>query len=237
MKKTLSLAKPALAVAAAAALSLSLVALAGCSGGTDAATNAASSGSSSSSAAEASDADLMSGTHHAIIQVEGYDPITVELDADAAPVTVTNFANLADDGYYNGLSFYRIVDDFCLQGGTTGNTASGNDPLLQPIKGEFSSNGVDNPQADKFDRGRVAMAGTSAPDSANTTFFFTLGDNDAVGTALDGKYAAFGTINEEGMAIIDAIVADYLANVDDPQMGAISDQAKQAKIVSIQMVD
>ena len=231
MKKTLSLAKPALAVAAAAALSLSLVALAGCSGGTDAATNAASSGSSSSSAAEASDADLMSGTHHAIIQVEGYDPITVELDADAAPVTVTNFANLADDGYYNGLSFYRIVDDFCLQGGTTGNTASGNDPLLQPIKGEFSSNGVDNPLADKFDRGTVAMARTSAPDSA------TLGDNDAVGTALDGKYAAFGTINEEGMAIIDAIVADYLANVDDPQMGAISDQAKQAKIVSIQMVD
>ena len=227
MKKTLSLAKPALAVAAAAALSLSLVALAGRSGGTDAATNAASSGSSSSSAAEASDADLMSGTHHAIIQVEGYDPITVELDADAAPVTVTNFANLADDGYYNGLSFYRIVDDFCLQGGTPG----------YAIKGEFAANGVDNPLADKFDRGTVAMARTSAPDSATSTFFVTLGDNDAVGTALDGKYAAFGTINEEGMAIIDAIVADYLANVDDPQMGAISDQAKQAKIVSIQMVD
>lgn len=236
MKKTLPALKPA-AAAATAALCLSLVALTGCSGGTDANTNVAPAGSSSSSAAEAADADLMTGTHHAIIQVEGYDPITVELDADAAPITVTNFANLADDGYYNGLNFYRIVDDFCLQGGSAGNSASGSDPLLQSIKGEFSSNGVDNPLADKFDRGTVAMARTSAPDSATSTFFVTLGDNDAVGAALDGKYAAFGTINEEGMAVIDAIVADYLANVDDQQMGTISDEAKQAKIVSIQMID
>lgn len=238
MKKTLPALKPAVA-AATAALCLSLVALTGCSAGTETASSASSASheASASASASADDAALMSGTHHAVIQVEGYDPITVELDADAAPISVTNFAHLADDGYYNGLSFYRVVDDFCLQGGTTGNTASGNDPLLQPIKGEFSSNGVDNPLADKFDRGTVAMARTSAPDSATSTFFVTLGDNAAVGAALDGKYAAFGTIDEAGMAVIDAIVADYLANVDDAQMGTISDEAKQAKIVSIQMLD
>ena len=225
MKKTLPALKPAVA-AATAALCLSLVALTGCSAGTETASSASSASheASASASASADDAALMSGTHHAVIQVEGYDPITVELDADAAPISVTNFAHLADDG-------------FCLQGGTTGNTASGNDPLLQPIKGEFSSNGVDNPLADKFDRGTVAMARTSAPDSATSTFFVTLGDNAAVGAALDGKYAAFGTIDEAGMAVIDAIVADYLANVDDAQMGTISDEAKQAKIVSIQMLD
>ncbi len=231
MKATTSApAKALAALAAAAVLCLGMLALVGCSGGNDA------KGSAVSSSSAADSADLMSGTHHAVITVEGYEPITVELNADAAPITVTNFANLAQDGYYNGLTFYRIEDGFCLQGGTAGNTASGNDPLLQPITGEFASNGVDNSLADDFGLGTVAMARTNDPDSATSTFFVTLGDNKAVGPALDGKYAAFGTIDEAGMAIVKAIVADHLAAATG-QMGTIPDEADQPKILSIEMVD
>ena len=180
---------------------------------------------------------MLTGKHHAVMTVEGYEPITLELDADAAPITVTNFADLVNQGYYDGKTFYRIVEDFCLQGGTLGNNAAGNDPQLETITGEFSDNGSENPLADQFDRGTVAMARTNLPNSATSTFFVTLGTNDQVGASLDGKYAAFGTIDEAGMAIIDAIVADYAANVDEPQMGAISDEAAQPIITSIEWVD
>ena len=236
-----------LAGAVAASLCLGLVALSGCSGGSGSSSSAASSASSnaSSTASQAaaagtrqfSDDELLSGKHNVVMQVEGYDPITIELDADAAPQTVTNFVDLVKSGYYDGKTFYRIVEDFCLQGGTLGNNASGNDSSLENIQGEFSSNGIDNALADEFGRGTVAMARTNLPNSATSTFFVTLGDNAQVGPSLDGKYAAFGTISEADMAIIDAIVADFAANVDEPQMGAISDEAKQPVITSITLVD
>ena len=247
----MKISRKVITAAMAGSLCLGLVALVGCDGGTSSSSAASSAGSTASSASSASSAaqaassqtrqftddELLSGTHHVTLQVAGYDPITIELDADAAPQTVTNFVDLVQSGYYDGKTFYRIVDDFCLQGGTLGNNASGNDTTLENIQGEFSGNGVENPLAEEFGRGTVAMARTNMPDSATSTFFVTLGDNDQVGASLDGKYAAFGTISEADMAVIDTIVADYIANVDDPQMGAISDQAKQAKIVSIQMVD
>ena len=81
-----------------------------------------------------------------------------------------------------------------------------------------------------------SAADTNDPDSATSTFFVTLGDNKAVGPALDGKYAAFGTIDEAGMAIVKAIVADHLAAATG-QMGTIPDEADQPKILSIEMVD
>lgn len=235
MRKPLALCKPFAAAALASALCLGLLALAGC------AANAGSNASSSSSASSAEsvvapDQDLLSGTHHAVIEVEGYDPINVTLNADEAPITVTNFANLADDGYYNGLTFYRIEDGFCLQGGTVGNSPSGSDPLLQPIKGEFSGNGVSNALADDFGVGTIAMARTSDPDSATSTFFITLGDNASVGKALDGQYAAFGTIDAAGMQTVNAIVSDYKAKATG-QMGTIASEADQPKIASIYMVD
>ncbi|WP_251212985.1 peptidylprolyl isomerase [Adlercreutzia murintestinalis] len=225
-------------------LCVGALALAGCSGQPSAssAASAASSSVSASVKAESgtkqfSEDELLTGKHHAVMTVEGYEPITLELDADAAPITVTNFADLVNQGYYDGKTFYRIVEDFCLQGGTLGNNAAGNDPQLETITGEFSDNGSENPLADQFDRGTVAMARTNLPNSATSTFFVTLGTNDQVGASLDGKYAAFGTIDEAGMAIIDAIVADYAANVDEPQMGAISDEAAQPIITSIEWVD
>lgn len=232
------------AAAVAGSLCLGAFAMTGCSDQQAASSSAASSASSASAAVQAesgtrqfSDDELLSGTHHAVLIVDGYEPITIELDADAAPITVTNFADLVEQGYYDGKTFYRIVEDFCLQGGTLGNNAAGDDPQLETITGEFSSNGTENPLADEFGRGTVAMARTSLPNSATSTFFVTLGDNSQVGASLDGKYAAFGTIDEAGMAIIDAIVADYAANVDDPQMGAISDEAQQPIITSIECID
>lgn len=231
-------------VLAAGSLCLGAAALAGC---TDEPAASSASSSTRSSAAASSVAsqsvrsfaedELATGTHHAVIQVEGYDPINVELDAEAAPQTVTNFMDLAEQGYYDGKTFYRIVDDFCLQGGTLGNNASGDDPSLEPIQGEFSENEVENPLADNFDRGTIAMARTNMPNSATSTFFVTLGDSSQVGASLDGKYAAFGTVDAAGMKTIDAIVSEYLPNVDDAQMGAISDESKQPVIESITIVD
>ena len=206
--------------------------------GNSASGNAASSTASSSSASEAqAEGPYASGIHHAVITVKGYDPITVELNADAAPATVANFCALANDGYYNGLTFYRFVDGFCMQGGTKGNSASGHDGSLTPIVGEFSANGHDNELANDFGKGTVAMARTGDPDSATSTFFITLDSSVSVSQSLNGQYAAFGTIDADGMAIVDKIVQDYLPNVTDAQMGAIADEANQAPITSIEITD
>lgn len=177
------------------------------------------------------------GIHHATLTVEGYDPITIELDADAAPASVTNFCTLANDGYYDGLTFYRFVEGFCMQGGTKGNNAAGSDNSLEAVVGEFSANGYDNPLADKFVKGTVAMARTNDPNSARSTFFVTLDSSSAVSQSLNGLYAAFGTIDEAGMKTVDKIVEDYLPNVTDKSMGAIDDESKQAKITSIKIED
>lgn len=208
------------------ALTVLMMGVAGCSSASN-----TSNASSSSSSAEGI------GTHHAVLEVEGYEPVTIELDGDAAPLSVQNFMDLAEEGYYDGKTFYRIVEDFCLQGGTEGNNAAGNDPSLKPVKGEFASNGVENPLADNFDRGVVAMARTSMPDSATSTFFVTLGSSSQVSASLDGQYAAFGTIDDAGMKVIDQIVADYIVNVDEPNMGAITVEELQPVIKSITITD
>lgn len=234
----LRISKIGLIASAFALVACCTLALAGC-GQSTASSSAAESeaASASASASAAAEGAYASGIHHAQLTVEGYDPITIELDADAAPLSVANFCALANDGYYDGLTFYRFVDQFCMQGGTMGNSASGNDSKLDPIPGEFSQNGYDNKLADDFKKGTVAMARTSDPNSATSTFFITLDTSEGVSLSLNGQYAAFGTIDSAGMAIVDKIVADYLPNVTDYQMGAIADEAKQAKIASIKIVD
>lgn len=238
--------KSIIAISLSAALALTVFGMSGCTSSSDS-SSSSNSGSNASTSTMTSripeatrtfaESDLMKGKHHAIINVEGYDPIEVELDADSAPISVTNFTNLVNDNYYDGLTFYRVVEDFCLQGGTSGNSASGTDSNLGTITGEFSSNGVDNPLADNFTRGTIAMARTQLPNSATSTFFITLGTNDMVGTSLDGQYAAFGTIDEEGMETVDKIVSDAIGFVDDEYMGSISDETKQPVITSIEIVD
>lgn len=216
---------------ALACLLVAGIALTGC------ASNSSSSSKSTSSSSATTQAADGIGEHHAVLEVEGYEPVTITLDGDAAPLSVQNFMDLASEGYYDGKTFYRIVDDFCLQGGTLGNNAAGNDPNLETVRGEFSGNGIKNDLADNFDKGVVAMARTNMPDSATSTFFITLGSAAQVAPSLDGQYAAFGTIDDAGMKVIDQIVTDYLPNVDEPNMGAITSEAAQPVIKSITITD
>lgn len=222
----------ALVAAVTALLCICMFALAGCGGSSDGASKGAS-GADKGAAASAPE-DLLSGIHHAKVEVEGFSPFTIELNADEAPITVTNFVNLADKGYYDGLTFYRIQKGFVMQGGTKGNTASGNDPSLEPIKGEFSDNGVKNKLADDFKLGTVAMARTDQPDSATSTFFITL--TDTAVSSLNGSYAAFGTIDAAGMEVVDAIVAQY-GSFATGNMGMIADAKDQPVITSITIMD
>ncbi len=140
--------------------------------------------------------DQLTGKHNVEIHVKNYGIIKVELDADVAPITVTNFVNLANDGFYNGLTFHRIISGFMIQGGDPlGNGTGGSDVT---IKGEFSSNGVENNM--KHERGVISMARSQDPDSASSQFFIMHQD----ASHLDGEYAAFGKVTE-GMDIVDKI--------------------------------
>lgn len=140
-----------------------------------------------------------SGKHHVAITVRDYGTITVELDADAAPITVQNFLDFADSGFYDGLTFHRIIEGFMIQGGDPEGTGMGGSD--KTIKGEFSANGVENPLS--HTRGAISMARSSAMDSASSQFFIVQKDS----TFLDGQYACFGYVTN-GMDVVDAIAAD-----------------------------
>lgn len=140
-----------------------------------------------------------SGKHHVAITVRDYGTITVELDADAAPITVQNFLDLAGSGFYDGLTFHRIIEGFMIQGGDPEGTGMGGSD--KTIKGEFSANGVENPLS--HTRGAISMARSSAMDSASSQFFIVQKDS----TFLDGQYACFGYVTD-GMDVVDAIAAD-----------------------------
>ncbi len=140
-----------------------------------------------------------SGKHHVAITVRDYGTITVELDADAAPITVQNFLDLAGSGFYDGLTFHRIMEGFMIQGGDPEGTGMGGSD--KTIKGEFSANGVENPLS--HTRGAISMARSSAMDSASSQFFIVQKDS----TFLDGQYACFGYVMN-GMDVVDAIAAD-----------------------------
>lgn len=136
------------------------------------------------------------GTHHAEIDIQDYGTITVELDGDAAPITVQNFMDLANDGFYDGLTFHRIIAGFMMQGGDpNGNGTGGSE---NTIKGEFSSNGVENTLS--HTRGAISMARSQNPDSASSQFFIC----HAGSTFLDGQYACFGYVTD-GMDVVDAV--------------------------------
>ena len=153
--------------------------------------------------------ELLSGTHHAEIQVKDYGTITVELDADTAQITVTNFVNLAKDGFYDNLTFHRIMDGFMIQGGDPNGDGTGG--ADQTIKGEFSSNGVENEIS--HTRGTISMARAQDPDSASSQFFIVQEDSDY----LDGNYAAFGHVTS-GMEIVDQICKDVPVEDDNGRL-------------------
>ena len=136
---------------------------------------------------------------HAEITVRDYGTIKLELDEGTAPITAANFIKLAKDGFYDGLTFHRIMDGFMIQGGDPlGNGTGG---AKDTIKGEFSKNGVMNPISHV--KGVISMARSNAPDSASSQFFITVADS----TFLDGSYAAFGRVTE-GMEAAGQIAKD-----------------------------
>ena len=135
-------------------------------------------------------------TYFADIDIEGYGVITVKLDQDSAPITTENFVTLAEEGFYDGLTFHRIIAGFMMQGGDpTGTGMGGSD---DNIVGEFRMNGYSNDLS--HTRGAISMARSMDPDSASSQFFIVHEDS----TFLDGQYAAFGYVTE-GIEVVDRV--------------------------------
>ncbi len=153
--------------------------------------------------------------YHVVMEIENYGTIELELDSSAAPRTVNNFVTLVKRGFYDGLTFHRIIDGFMIQGGDPqGDGTGGSD---KKIIGEFKANGVDNPISHK--RGVISMARSSNDyNSARSQFFIVQKDS----TYLDGNYAAFGYVTS-GMDVVDKIAADAKP-IDDNGKIAKEDQ-------------
>lgn len=142
---------------------------------------------------------MLEGKVNAEIVVKDYGTIKLELDADVAPITVTNFVELAKNGFYDNLTFHRIIKGFMIQGGDPeGNGIGGSG---KNIKGEFKSNGVNNTIS--HNRGVISMARSQDYNSASSQFFIVQEDSHH----LDGMYAAFGHVTS-GMEIVDKICDD-----------------------------
>jgi len=214
-----------------ASLGVAALSLAGCGGSGATAGSASGSASTASTSAAATDGpiteatgDYASGFHDATIEVESYGTIKLQLNGTVAPVTVANFANLASSGFYDGLTFHRIIKGFMMQGGDpNGDGTGGSD---RTIVGEFAENGHPNPISHV--RGTISMARSSAPNSASSQFFIMQEDS----VNLDGNYAAFGHVTD-GMDVVDAI-----CNSAEPtdSNGTIA-KDKQPKITSLRMDD
>lgn len=170
------------------------------------------------------DGELLTGLHHVTIDVQDYGTISLELDADTAPISVTNFINLANEGFYDGLTFHRIISGFMIQGGDpNGNGTGGSE---KTIKGEFSANGVENDISHV--RGVISMARANDPDSGSSQFFIVHEDS----TFLDGQYAAFGHVTD-GMDVVDAICEAVPVQDNNGTVAA----ADQPVITAVTVVD
>lgn len=144
--------------------------------------------------------ETVTGKVNVAIDVKDYGVIKLELDADTAPITVNNFVSLVKSGFYDNLTFHRIMDGFMIQGGDPNHNGTGGSK--RTIKGEFSANGVDNNISHV--RGVISMGRSSNNmDSASSQFFIVHQDS----TFLDGNYAAFGHVTE-GMEVVDKIESD-----------------------------
>ena len=168
--------------------------------------------------------ELLTGLHHVTIDVQDYGTISLELDADTAPISVTNFINLANEGFYDGLTFHRIISGFMIQGGDpNGNGTGGSE---KTIKGEFSANGVENDISHVRDV--ISMARANDPDSGSSQFFIVHEDS----TFLDGQYAAFGHVTD-GMDVVDAICEAVPVQDNNGTVAA----ADQPVITAVTVVD
>lgn len=169
--------------------------------------------------------NYLSGLHYAVIEVADYGSIYLELDADVAPATVTNFVNLVNDKFYDGLTFHRIIEGFMMQGGDPKGDGTGSSKYTVP--GEFVLN--KHPNSISHVRGTISMARTASDyNSASSQFFIVQEDN----TDLDGYYAAFGRVIS-GMDIVDAIC--IVTDVEDDNGTVLKEN--QPVIESITMIN
>ena len=170
------------------------------------------------------DDGLLSGKHHVNIIVKDKGTITVELDADVAPISVTNFVNLANEGFYDGLVFHRIIENFMMQGGDPTGTGGGGSGVT--IKGEFAANGVENNLS--HIRGAISMARSQKNDSASSQFFIVHQDS----TYLDGMYACFGYVTD-GMDVVD----DICENTEGGDANGMIPEQNRPIIETIEVID
>lgn len=143
----------------------------------------------------------------ASLTVKDFGEIEIELFPDLAPITVNNFVKLVNNGFYNGLTFHRIIKGFMIQGGCPKGNGTGGPGYT--IKGEFAYNGVNNPT--KHERGVISMARAMDPNSAGSQFFIMHKD----APHLDGQYAAFGKVTK-GIEIVDKIASSKTDFRDKP---------------------
>lgn len=155
----------------------------------------------------------------------GDNSFVITLYPDVAPITCENFENLVKDGFYDGLKFHRVVEDFMAQGGDPKGDGTGGS--TDTIKGEFSQNGVENTLS--HTRGVVSMARSNDPDSASSQFFICYGDE----SFLDGQYAAFGKVTE-GMDVVDSFVKVERSMGSD---GAVSSPNTDIIMENVKMID
>lgn len=201
----------------------------GC-GGPQTSTTALNSDADSNSAAETTAAKeqatnpVSQNAVVAVIDIKDYGKITVALDPDSAPITVDNFVKLVKDGFYDGLTFHRIMEGFMMQGGDPEGTGMGGSE--KTIKGEFSQNGVQNNLS--HTRGAISMARSMDPDSASSQFFIVHKDSQF----LDGQYACFGYVTE-GIEVVDKVCKDAQPTDDN---GTIPKE-NQPVINSIKIVE
>ena len=151
-------------------------------------------------------------THYVTIELEGYGTLKGELYGNTTPYAVEQFVSLAQSGFYEGLTFHRIIEGFMMQGGAP----NANSPAVEPIEGEFNENGIENNLLHL--PGVMSMARTNDPDSATSQFFIMHEEYPS----LDGKYAAFGRITE-GLDIVDKICTEVV-NTDSNGGVAAADQ-------------
>ena len=214
--------------------SLSLAACGGTNASTSTTEEAATNESAESTTEEAGkivggvlvtpyDEGYSTGKHHATIKVKDFGSITLELNATNAPITVSNFAHLVNEKFYDGLTFHRIIKDFMVQGGDPNGDGTGGSGVN--ITGEFSENGILN--AIQHKRGVISMARSGEPNSGSSQFFIVHKDS----SHLDGQYAAFGKVTE-GMDVV-----DKLAEVPAEEGTGAVEAKNQPVITSIVMDD
>ena len=152
-----------------------------------------------------------------ILHIKDYGDIQLELDHQSAPITCQNFEELVKNGFYDGLTFHRIIKGFMIQGGDPEGTGCGG--RGKEILGEFKANGVNNTISHK--RGVISMARSQWFNSASSQFFIC----DANDEFLDGQYAAFGHV-VQGMEVVDKIASTKTDRNDRPLQKVVIEKAE-----------